>query len=211
MGKEAKHEDEALESGLAAEEREKDRVREVPVAVVEQRVSNLVQGSLCELTAVWISILAVTDHPASISTGLVLMTGPFQHVLGLIPKGVLAGLFWYMGSDAIFTSGVTALFLFLIRDRHLTDPQDPLHRVRKSRIWAWLMLELIGFAATFAITQTIAAIGFPVVIALLVPFRVWVIPRMRLFTPEELDILDGPVASPFTMESVGGEKAEADK
>lgn len=139
------------------------------------------------------------------------MTGPFQHVLGLIPKGVLAGLFWYMGSDAIFTSGVTSLFLFLIRDRHLTDPQDPLHRVRKSRIWAWLMLELIGFAATFAITQTIAAIGFPVVIALLVPFRVWVIPRMRLFTHEELDILDGPVASPFTMESVGGEKAESEK
>lgn len=26
-------------------------------------------------------------------TGLVLMTSPFQHVLGLIPKGVLAGLF----------------------------------------------------------------------------------------------------------------------
>ena len=25
--------------------------------------------------------------------GLVLMTSPFQHVLGLIPKGVLAGLF----------------------------------------------------------------------------------------------------------------------
>ena len=43
---------------------------EVPVAVVEQRVSNLAQGSLC----------------------LVLLTGPFLHVLGLIPRGVLAGL-----------------------------------------------------------------------------------------------------------------------
>lgn len=43
---------------------------EVPVAVVEQRVSNLAQGSLC----------------------LVLLTSPFLHVLHLIPRGVLAGL-----------------------------------------------------------------------------------------------------------------------
>ena len=45
-------------------------INEVPVAVVEQRVSNLAQGSLC----------------------LVLLTGPFLHVLHLIPRGVLAGL-----------------------------------------------------------------------------------------------------------------------
>jgi hypothetical protein len=43
---------------------------EVPIAVVEQRVSNLAQGALC----------------------MVLLTGPFLHVLHLIPKGVLAGL-----------------------------------------------------------------------------------------------------------------------
>ena len=45
-------------------------IHEVPVAVVEQRVSNLAQGSLC----------------------LVLLTRPFLHVLHLIPRGVLAGL-----------------------------------------------------------------------------------------------------------------------
>lgn len=43
---------------------------EVPIAVVEQRVSNLSQGALC----------------------LVLLTGPFLHILNLIPRGVLAGL-----------------------------------------------------------------------------------------------------------------------
>ena len=46
------------------------RQHEVPIAVVEQRVSNLAQGSLC----------------------LVLLSQPFLHVLGLIPRGVLAGL-----------------------------------------------------------------------------------------------------------------------
>jgi hypothetical protein len=46
--------------------------REVPVFVVEQRVSNMAQGALC----------------------LVLLTGPFLHVLSLIPRGVLAGLLY---------------------------------------------------------------------------------------------------------------------
>ena len=42
--------------------------REVPVAVVEQRVSNLAQGALC----------------------LALLTRPFLHVLSLIPRGASA-------------------------------------------------------------------------------------------------------------------------
>jgi hypothetical protein len=42
-----------------------EQPREVPVAVVEQRVSNLAQGSLC----------------------LVLLTKPFLHVLNLVPQG----------------------------------------------------------------------------------------------------------------------------
>ncbi|KAK8850391.1 hypothetical protein IAR55_004309 [Kwoniella newhampshirensis] len=161
-------------------EEENDR-REVPVAVVEQRVSNLAQGCLC----------------------LILMTKPFEHVLGLIPKGVLAGLFWYMGSDALLSSGVTAKMLYLIRDRRATSPSEPLHQVRKSRILLFTIIELLGFGATFAITQTIAAIGFPVIIMLLVPLRVLIVPHLG-FTEEELAILDGAVASPFTMESVGG-------
>jgi len=48
-------------------------IDEIPIAVVEQRVSNLAQGSLC----------------------LVLLSGPFlHHVLALIPRGVLAGLLY---------------------------------------------------------------------------------------------------------------------
>nr|XP_031860208.1 uncharacterized protein CI109_004340 [Kwoniella shandongensis]KAA5527280.1 hypothetical protein CI109_004340 [Kwoniella shandongensis] len=155
------------------DDRENEK-REVPVAVVEQRVSNLAQGCLC----------------------LILMTKPFEHVLGLIPKGVLAGLFWYMGSDALLSSGVTAKILYLIRDRRATSPSEPLHQVRKSKIVLFTIIELLGFGATFAITQTIAAIGFPVIIMLLVPLRVLIVPRLG-FSEAELDILDGAVASPF--------------
>jgi len=104
-------------------------------------------------------------------TGLVLMTSPFQHVLGLIPKGVLAGLFvcpppppllitergadkkWYMGTDALLTSGVTEKMLYLIRDKRSIEPTNPLNKVRTSRILMFLAVELIGFGATFAVTQ----------------------------------------------------------
>lgn len=42
----------------------------------------------------------------------------------------------------------------------------------------------------------VAAIGFPVIIMLLIPLRVLVIPRLP-FSSEELAILDKPTASPF--------------
>jgi HCO3- transporter integral membrane domain len=48
-------------------------LREMPVAVVEQRVSNLAQGSLC----------------------LVLLTKPFLHVLNLVPQGARCDPFLY--------------------------------------------------------------------------------------------------------------------
>lgn len=156
-------------------------IEEHPVAVVEQRVSNLAQGALC----------------------IVLMTRPFQHVLGLVPRGVLAGLFWFMGTDALRSSGVTEKILYLIRDPALVPRREPLRRVRRSRVALFVAIELIGFGATMAITQTIAAIGFPIIIFLLVPVRTLLVPRLP-FTPDELAILDGPTASPFTMESVGG-------
>ena len=46
------------------------------------------------------------------------------------------------------------------------------------------------------LTYNPAAIGFPVIILLLVPLRAIAVPRLP-FTDEELAILDGPTASPF--------------
>ncbi|EKM49721.1 uncharacterized protein PHACADRAFT_106746 [Phanerochaete carnosa HHB-10118-sp] len=156
------------------------RQHERPVAVVEQRVSNLAQGSLC----------------------LVLLSGPFLHVLSLVPRGVLAGLFWYMGLDALEGNGITRKLLYFLRDKSLTPKDDPLRNVRKSRVLLFVAVQLAAFGATMAVTQTIAAIGFPIIILLLVPIRTLIIPRLP-FTAEELNILDGPTASEFTMESVG--------
>ncbi|KAI9044373.1 anion exchange family protein [Aspergillus affinis] len=149
--------------------------------VVEQRVSNFAQGLLTLGT----------------------MSGPLLIVLHLIPQGVMAGLFFIMGVQALQGNGITQKLIFLAQDKDFTSGSNPLKRLeRRTAIWAFVILELIGFGGTFAITQTIAAIGFPVIILLLIPVRAFLLPRW--FTREELSALDGPTASPFTMESVGG-------
>lgn len=149
--------------------------------VVEQRVSNLAQGLLTLGT----------------------MSGPLLSVLHLIPQGVLAGLFFIMGYQALEGNGVTLKLLFLLRDAALTDKSDPLHKIeRRGAIWAFVAIEVVAFGATFAITQSVAAVGFPVFILALIPIRALLLPRW--FTPLELSVLDAPTASPFTMEGIGG-------
>ncbi|RYO94451.1 hypothetical protein DL766_008924 [Monosporascus sp. MC13-8B] len=149
--------------------------------VVEQRVSNLAQGLLTLGT----------------------MSGPLLVVLHLIPQAVLAGLFFIMGYQALEANGITAKILFLCRDEALTPQGHPLLQIRRrGALWAFVAVELLGFGATFAITQTVAAVGFPVFILALIPVRALLLPRW--FTPQELAALDAPTASPFTMESVGG-------
>lgn len=152
--------------------------------VVEQRVSNLAQGLLTLGT----------------------MSGPLLIVLHLIPQAVLAGLFFVMGIQALEANGITTKLLFLLTDPSLLPPSSSSCSLaslpHKRAIWAFVALELLGFGATFAITQTIAAIGFPVFIFLYIPMRTFLMPRW--FSDRELRVLDAPTASPFTMESVGG-------
>ena len=153
--------------------------------VVEQRVSNLAQGLLF----------------------LVTMTGPLLIVLNLIPQGVLAGLFFVMGAQALAGNGVTLKIIYLLKDKELTSPNDPLRKLgRQKMIWLFVVIELVAFGATFAITQTIAAIGFPVFIIALIPIRTWLMPKF--FRDEELKALDAPTAGEFVMESVGGAYGE---
>jgi hypothetical protein len=167
------------------DETNKGHMHKVTDHVVEQRVSNLAQGLLTLGT----------------------MTGPLLIVIHLIPQAVLAGLFFVMGIQALEANGITTKLLFLAKDKHLTPRSDPLTRVeRRSAVWGFVALELVGFGATFAITQTVAAIGFPVFILLYIPLRTFVLPRW--FSVEELNLLDAPTASPFTMESVGGNHGE---
>ncbi|TGZ79115.1 inorganic anion exchanger [Ascodesmis nigricans] len=148
--------------------------------VVEQRVSNLAQGLLVLGT----------------------MTGPLLTVLGLIPQAVMAGLFFVMGLQALEGNGLTLKLLYLLQEDNLISPSEAFRKARLGAVWAFVAIELVGFGATFAITQTIAAVGFPVIIFILIPVRTFLMPKW--FRPAELGVLDAPTASAFTLESVGG-------
>ena len=127
-----------------------------------------------------------------------------------------------MGLDELSGNGITRKIQYLFTDRAMIPYNEPLHRVRKTRILLFVAVQLFAFGATFAITQTIgastftsidvdqidtsqffvlfyvvpAAVGFPIIILLLIPLRTLVVPRLS-FSAVELDLLDRPTASPF--------------
>lgn len=76
----------------------------------------------------------------------------------------------------------------------------------------FISVQILGVICTVAISQTIAAIGFPVLIIALIPVRTFLMPRW--FTTEELGVLDSLTAdNPSVLVSFGGTpegmKAEA--
>lgn len=60
-----------------------------------------------------------------------------------------------MGADALKGNGITIKLLYLIRDKTLTSPDDPLRKVRKSRLLMFVAIQLVAFGATFVVTQSV--------------------------------------------------------
>ena len=65
-----------------------------------------------------------------------------------------------MGLDELSGNGITRKIQYLVTDRTLMPYNEPLHRVRKTRILLFVAVQLFAFGATFAITQTIGASTF---------------------------------------------------
>ncbi|PYH63695.1 HCO3 transporter family protein [Aspergillus vadensis CBS 113365] len=150
-------------------------------AVIEQRISHLVMG------------LAIIGT----------MTGPLLIVLHTMPTAVFAGVFFTVGWGSIESNGMVQKTIFLMRENRFVQRDEPLLTVRKRKILLFIVLQGIGVAATVAISQTIAAIGFPVLIILLIPLRVWALPRW--FSGKELDVLDDLTAdNSAVLSSLGG-------
>jgi hypothetical protein len=148
--------------------------------IKEQRFTNTCQGLLC----------------------LVTMTGPFLTCYSLISRAVLAGVFIGIGWGSVEVSALTRQTLHLLRDPNHMKIDDPLLRLSRKKIFFFTLIMLIGFGLLYGISQTIAAIGFPVLVLLLIPFRIIVLTKW--FTPEELTVLDSPVASSLPLDSIGG-------
>jgi hypothetical protein len=131
------------------------------------------------------------------------MTGPLLVVLGLMPRALFAGVFFVVGWGSIESNGMTTKLLFLARERRFMSRAHPLFLCRRQKIWLYLACQAVGVVACVAISQTIAAIGFPVLICALIPFR-WLVMR-RWFTSEELDAMDALTAdNEVVLASLGG-------
>merc|ERR1711981_1503217 len=127
---------------IATEEGEGNEIRRPIVraaSVVEQRISHFLMG------------LAIIGT----------MTGPLLIVLHTMPRALFSGVFFVVGWGSIETNGITQKLIFLLREKRFQQPDDPLLKVRKRAIYHFIGWQLLGWACTVAISQTIAAIGFP--------------------------------------------------
>jgi len=164
------------------EERTAVEHKMVRTRIIEQRVSYLAVGLLTLGT----------------------MTRPLLVVLGTMPRALFAGVFLVVGWGSIEGNGITHKTLYLLRDTKMTPRGHDLLQVRRRKVFLFVFIQWLFFAMTFAISETIAAIGFPVIIIALIPLRYYFGPKW--FTPTELAILDAPTAnSAAVMVSIGSD------
>ncbi|BGP44345.1 hypothetical protein JCM10450v2_000156 [Rhodotorula kratochvilovae] len=160
---------------------ERRPMKVVRTRVVEQRVSHFAMGLL---------ILGTMSRPLLV-------------VLGLMSRAMFAGIFLVVGWGSVEGNGIVHKTLFLLRDRRMTPSTHPLFNIHKRSVARFISIQWLFFAAIIAISETIAGIGFPVIITILIPVRYYLVPR--LFTPEELLALDAPTAnSAAVLVSLGG-------
>ncbi|KAG9191205.1 hypothetical protein G6011_09293 [Alternaria panax] len=150
-------------------------------AVVEQRVSHFLMGM-----AIWGT-----------------MTGPLLTVLHTMPAAVFAGVFFVVGWGSIESNGIVAKALYLMSEKRFIQRDNPLNTVSRKNIGLFIGIQIFGVACTVAVSQTIAAIGFPVLITALIPLRTFLMPKW--FTAHELNVLDALTAdNPSVLVSFGG-------
>jgi hypothetical protein len=93
--------------------------------------------------------------------------------------------------------------MYLMSEHRFIQRDNPLNTVPQKKIWLFIGIQILGVACTVAISQTIAAIGFPVLIIALIPLRTFLMPKW--FTQHELNVLDALTATnPAVLVSFGG-------
>lgn len=147
------------------------------VRCVEQRFTNTVQGLMAIAT----------------------MTRPLLVCLAQIPQAVLSGLFFVMGIGGLMQNEIIARIISLFTETKSRKPQSILAHISKRKLVIFLCFSLAGFVGEFAITNTIAAIGFPLILLLTILIRMFL---PKIFTRKELDILDQKATEEFTIKNL---------
>ncbi|KAL8964875.1 MAG: hypothetical protein Q9183_004164 [Haloplaca sp. 2 TL-2023] len=107
---------------------------------------------------------------------LVFVSPPFQHVLGLTPTSVLAGLFMFMGEQSLSVNPILFRFFYL-----LTPPSElsplPLGVQSYGGVHVYTVIQIVVTIVIFVVTLTQAAPAFPILVILLVPIRLLLMNR----------------------------------
>jgi len=149
--------------------------------VYEQRVSNFCQSLLC---------------------GIVCFR-PFSDALREIPKAVLYGLFLFLGASSFEDNefGYRMHMIFMDRDlrEHMKHPY-PSAGVSFTTLVKFTAIQATLCSIIYAVTFTEAGVIFPVLIALLVALRIYVLPKW--FSVAQLSLLDSHILREDDMEGV---------
>lgn len=146
---------------------EKSRIE--VVKVYEQRISNLLQSGLM----------------------LMMCFPPFLKILKLIPNSALDGLFIYMGVASFSDNQFMERLVLLLTEKRLRHSPHPFfHQTSFKTVKYFTLLQAIICVIIFLITLTPAAMVFPVLIGVLIPFRQYLL--IYIFPPEAVELLDPP-------------------
>ncbi|KAL8791787.1 MAG: hypothetical protein Q9195_005596 [Heterodermia aff. obscurata] len=118
---------------------------------------------------------------------LVFISPPFQHLLGLTPTSVLAGLFMFMGEQSLAVNPI------LYRFFNLLTPQSDLPPLPENLknywpIHAYTVSQIVVTVIIFIVTLTQGAPAFPVIIIALVPVRLLLM--NRIWSKDTLRLVD---------------------
>ncbi|KAK4994860.1 hypothetical protein LTR66_005210 [Elasticomyces elasticus] len=118
---------------------------------------------------------------------LIFISPPFQHVLGLTPTSVLAGLFMFMGEQSLSVNPI------LYRTFYILTPPSELPELPKtvSSYWpihAYTLTQITMTVVIFIVTLTVAGPAFPVIIIALVPIRLLLM--KKIWNRETLRFVD---------------------
>ncbi len=108
-------------------------------------------------------------------------------VIKLIPMAVLFGLFLYMGFATLGGNQFFDRVILWITDRNLYPSTHYVRQVPSRVIHRFTIIQIACLAALWILKASPAGILFPVLIAVLVPFRFWM---GRWFEPDHLAALD---------------------
>jgi len=114
------------------------------------------------------------------------------NLLKWIPMPVLYGVFLFMGLVSLGTNEFYGrILLFFKEPKRYGETGDPFAvRMSAGRIHLFTGIQLLLFVILYIVKAIkVIAIAFPIVIALCIPIRLYVLPK--IFTPHELVLIDG--------------------